>query len=98
MMKIPTYLPKTDSLAQRLQNCSKPDVPPSAGSVFHVEKCGVFQGANLIMSVWPSRKVCEDRMAGESWLDMRKRTERDRLNIELETKQRAQEICDFLNS
>ena len=80
------------------QPASKRSCPAPTGSVFHVEKTGVFRGAKLIVSVWPSRKACEDRMDGESWLDMRRRTAEDRLNIELATKRRAQEICDFLNS
>jgi hypothetical protein len=75
-----------------------PALTAAAGSVFHVEKTGVYQGSKLVVSVWPSRKACEDRMEGESWLDMRRRTDSDRLEIELETKRRAQEICDFLNS
>ena len=52
----------------------------------------------LICTIWPEEKVSEERMEGESWLDMYERTRPERKKIEDYTKERALAVCDFLNS
>jgi hypothetical protein len=47
----------------------------------------------LMVTVWSSRKECEDREDGESWLSMRKRTETDRIEIEKEREANAKLIA-----
>jgi hypothetical protein len=51
----------------------------------------------LIVSVWPDGKVNETRINGESWLDMRERTQTLRHAIETNRQGLARSICDFLN-
>lgn len=52
----------------------------------------------LVCSVWPEYKVCEDRLEGESWLSMRRRTDPDRAKLELEVAYRAENIAAFLSA
>ena len=72
----------------------------STGSAF--ELCGTsihdVRTGKLICTVWPDRKAAEKRLVGESWLDMRKRTEPEREAIERHTEERAAAVCAFLNS
>jgi hypothetical protein len=65
---------------------------------FKVYRTDVFnKHGKLICSVWPDRSVSQERQDGESWLEMRNRTDPERLAIERETEKRAAAICDLLN-
>ena len=52
----------------------------------------------MAVSVSRTRKDPEERLPGESWLDMWKRTESDRDAIDRETEERAIALCAFMNS
>jgi len=56
----------------------------------------VYRGKKLVVSVWRDR-VIEDRRPGESWLEMRKRTEPDRLVATKKAINRARMITELLN-
>jgi len=50
-----------------------------------------------VCTVWSVRPDPEDRNEGESWLDMRRRTDGERDAIKKETIELANDICQFLN-
>lgn len=56
----------------------------------------VWNGQSLAVTVW-SEKVLEDRLKGESWLDMRKRTEPERIKADEDAKLNAVVIAALLN-
>jgi hypothetical protein len=57
----------------------------------------VWKGASIAVSVWVE-KTDETRFRGESWLDMRNRTEPARLEAEIAAQGKAALIADVLNS
>ena len=56
------------------------------------------QTGKLICSVRPENQASEERIEGESWLDMYNRTAPERAKIKAQTEKRAASICNFLNS
>ena len=71
----------------------------SSGSAFELRGTSIYdvRTGKLICTVWPDRKASEERLMGESWLDMRERTEPERDEIERHTEERAAAVCEFLN-
>ena len=54
---------------------------------------GVYAGGNLIITCWSARDTDDSRLDGESWLEMRKRTEIERcINDKIEPSYNAQLI------
>lgn len=61
---------------------------------WEVKDSNVFADNKLIISCWSSRATNESRLDGESWLDMRARTEPERiLNNETEPQANAKLIA-----
>jgi hypothetical protein len=67
---------------------------------YEVKENRIFnaQTKQLICTIWSEGKVSEERLEGESWLDMYERTKPERKTMEDHTKERASAVCDFLNS
>lgn len=57
-----------------------------------------YKGRNVWISSKAIDKSLEERQEGESWLDMRNRTQTERDRLELENKQVEKELKELLNS
>ena len=53
----------------------------------------IFMDGVLVITVWHTGEIDEQRLDGESWLDMRHRTEKDRIRI---TETEPDEIAEFI--
>jgi hypothetical protein len=79
---------------------SSDDLKKTPCSAFELRGTSIHNArtGKIICTIWPERKVSDEREEGESWLAMRQRTEPEREAIQRHTEQRAASICDFLNS
>ena len=52
----------------------------------------------LVVTIWPDRKVSDERLENESWLDMMERTEGDRESVQRRREEMAKDLCAFMNN
>jgi len=55
-----------------------------------------YKGRNVWLSLKTIDKALEERQEGESWLDMRNRTQAERDRLEIENKQVEKELKELL--
>ncbi len=60
---------------------------------WEVDGHNIFMDGSLIITVWFTKEIDEQRLDGESWLDMRDRTEKDRIRI---TETEPNKIAEFI--